>query len=270
MVLSRDVKCCLSVAGSDSGGEAGLQADLQAFTYFGCHGLTAVSAVTAQNPDEILSRNEVSLACFEDQLKALQVFPVAAAKTGALVSQSYIEVLLDYLPEKLVVDPLMISSSGVSLLDANSCDYMKSELIPKATILTPNLPEAEFLLGEKEGTMEAYAKALFQRYGVAVYLKGGHSLVGESTDYFICEDGLWSLSSEKLVAPAVHGTGCRLSSALCANLALGNSLIESALASKVYMQEALSSWARLPDGRAVLMPVSSRGESSEVELIQIH
>ena len=227
MVLSRDVKCCLSVAGSDSGGEAGLQADLQAFSYFNCHGLNAVTAVTAQNPDEILSRNEVGVACFEDQLKALQVFPIAAAKTGMLVSQSYIEVLLKYLPEKLVVDPLMISTSGVSLLDSDSCDFMKSELIPKATVLTPNLLEAEFLLGVKMGSMEGYAKALFQQYGVAVYLKGGHSVACESTDYFVCADGLWSLSSEKLDAPAVHGTGCRLSAALCANLALGKSLIDS-------------------------------------------
>ena len=269
MILSRDVKCCLSIAGSDSGGEAGLQADLQAFAYFNCHGLNALAAVTAQNPEEIISRNEVGLACFEDQLKALQVFPIAAAKTGMLVSKSYIELLLNYLPEKLVIDPLMISTSGMNLLDADSCDYMKSELIPKATILTPNLPEAEFLLGNKRGSMEDYSKALFQQYGVAVYLKGGHLDTGVSTDYFICADGLWSLSSEKLKAPAVHGTGCRLSAALCANLALGESLIDAAVAAKIYMQEALLSWARLSDGRAVLMPTKPSEEPPEIKLTKI-
>ena len=119
------------------------------------------------------------------------------------------------------------------------------------------------------GSMEDYAKALFQQYGVAIYLKGGHSINGKSTDYFICADGLWSLSSEKLEAPAVHGTGCRLSAALCANLALGKSLLDSAFASKMYMQEALLSWARLPNGRAVLIPVRPSGELPEIKLTKI-
>ena len=259
MSLVKDVVSCLTVAGSDSGGEAGVQADLQVFNHYACHGLNAVTAVTAQNPKEIISTNPVTAMGVADQLKSMSYFSVSAIKTGMLVSKANVQAVVNYLPVgvPLVVDPVMISTSGLSLLDEDARFTLVNELIPQSCVVTPNIPEACFLLGEEIECTEALARALFDKFKVGFYLKGGHSEFGVSVDFLICKEGFWSLETEVLDAPAVHGTGCRMSAALCANLAQGKSLFDSAVGSKRYMQKALMSWRSLGGGRYVMGPVDS-------------
>ncbi|KGQ19949.1 Hydroxymethylpyrimidine phosphate kinase ThiD [Lysobacter dokdonensis DS-58] len=237
----------LTIAGSDSGGGAGIQADLKTFAAFRVHGLSALAALTAQHtrgvtavhvPETTFLRAQVE-ACFDD-------FDVRVVKLGMLATAEVIETvasLLDARPDvPVVLDPVMVATSGAKLLADDALDAMRTRLLPRATIATPNLPEAELLLGARIDSVVAMhdaAQALRARGANAVLLKGGH-LQGEGdvVDVFIDATGMHEIRHARLTLEA-HGTGCTLASAVAARIALGDGLRDACIAASDYVHRAL-------------------------------
>ncbi|HET6912590.1 MAG TPA: bifunctional hydroxymethylpyrimidine kinase/phosphomethylpyrimidine kinase [Rhodanobacteraceae bacterium] len=219
---------CLTIAGSDSGGGAGIQADLKTFAALGVHGLSAITAITAQNTRGVRAIHPVPLKHLRAQLDALfEDFPIGAVKTGMLGDAKTTRCVARELrlrkPAWLVVDPVMIATSGARLLDADAVRVLCDELIPLADVLTPNLPEAEALLGIKIKTArdgERAAQSLLDLGVQAVLLKGGHARGREVVDLYADARGTIEFRHPRLKIQA-HGTGCTLSAALAASLAKG-------------------------------------------------
>ena len=237
----------LTVAGSDPGAGAGIQADLKVFAAHGVYGSSVITALTAQNTLGVSSVDPVPVASIRAQFRALKDdLRPAAVKTGMLCSAeiaSAVAHLLGRPPLPLVVDPVLAASSGSDLMDDAGLEVYRRELIPLATILTPNLDEAARLLScAPILTVAAMRDACLalQNLGCrAVYLKGGH-LPGESCTDLFYDGEFLELSSPRLDTNNTHGTGCTLSAALCANLALGKDLRESAKLAKDYLNRALA------------------------------
>lgn len=237
----------LTIAGSDCSAGAGLQADLKTFQHFGVFGLTAVTCVVAETPKVVRSVHAVPPAILQDQLHVLlEAYPVAAIKTGMLFSKAHIvavtEILQAHPGIPLVIDPVMIASTGDPLLEENAIAAYKERLFPLATVITPNLDEAEVLWGASvrdEGTMERAAQELSARHGCAVLLKGGHLGSPDCADLLVENDLPTWFRSARIDTAASHGTGCTLSAAVTANLALGLDLHDSLAAAKVYLDQAL-------------------------------
>jgi hydroxymethylpyrimidine/phosphomethylpyrimidine kinase len=238
----------LSIAGSDCSAGAGLQADLKTFQHHGVFGLTAVTCVVAETPAVVRSVHAVPPAILQDQLRVLlEAFPVAAIKTGMLFSKAHIvavtEILSAHRGIPLVIDPVMIASTGDPLLEENAIAAYKERLFPLATVITPNLDEAEVLWGgpvRDEAAMERAASDLSARHGCAVLLKGGH-LGQEICADLLWEDGLpeWHRAA-RVEGAASHGTGCTLSAAIAARLAKGEDLHDAVAGAKAYLGEALA------------------------------
>ncbi|MCM8526792.1 MAG: hydroxymethylpyrimidine/phosphomethylpyrimidine kinase [Lentisphaeraceae bacterium] len=231
---------CLTIAGSDSGGEAGIQADLKTFSDFDCHGLSAITANTAQNPQKIMSLNPVSLNCLKEQLVALfSFFEVKFIKTGLLPNIDIMKEILKQIPDSaiLICDPLIASTSGTKIMNEDSLGFFKKEFSSRIDYLTPNFPEAEFLLNSKFSNRDIPQLMNFARKGV--FLKGGHS-EKPGTDYFFDSKSCWELSAEEVEIKSSHGTGCRISSALCAALAKEKPPIEAAVLAKNYVYHTLN------------------------------
>lgn len=237
----------LTIAGSDSGGGAGIQADLKTFAACGVFGTSAITCVTAQNPAGV-----TGIEALNDRFVALQIrtvcdeFPVAAAKTGMLFSASLIRAVAKAVRRAgistLVVDPVMIATSGASLLRADAVRELCRALIPMATVITPNLPEAEALLGDRIETADQLRRAsrsLSLKFGVAVALKGGHLPGGRVVDVLFERGRLHEFVSPRVAAKETHGTGCTFSAALTACLARGLSLPESVGEAKRLVASAL-------------------------------
>jgi len=219
---------CLSIGGSDSCGGAGIQADLRVFEALGVHGCSAITALTAQNPDLISRIEAVSLAQLDAELHAVfDYYDVVAVKTGMLFDVEHIALISALLHDRhdgiLVVDPVMLSSSGKRLLQAAAVNTVIHALLPMATLLTPNLDEAAVLLGESVITdAEQAAMALQTQFGCAVLLKGGHADADCLMDVLCEPDGsihVFRHPRQPWSAQLRHGTGCRLASAITANLA---------------------------------------------------
>ncbi len=239
--------CALTIAGSDSGGGAGIQADLKAFAAHGVHGLSAIAALTAQHtrgvtavhvpPVEFL-RAQID-ACFDD-------FDIGAVKLGMLASATVIQVVADaldaYRPPQLVVDPVMVATSGARLLEEDALDAMRTRLLPQASLLTPNIPEAELLLGRRiadAAGAEAALDALLELGAGAVLLKGGHLDEGdEVVDRYADARIRRAFRSPRLQVDG-HGTGCTLASAIAANLCLGRTMPDACAAAVDYIRDAL-------------------------------
>ena len=245
----------LTIAGSDSGGGAGIQADLRTFNAYGVYGFSAVTAVTSQNPRAVFRVDAVPAAGVAGQLSAVAgTLDVEYAKSGMLVDQDIVSVVAEAVEKydlKLVCDPLMISTSGKKLLDDAAVDTMKSVLFPRVQWMTPNIPEAETLLGKQIVSvpdMISAAKELENIYGCSVVLKGGHLAenpsgkgLPRSVDV-VCRKGeVWKLSSLKMELPgfASHGTGCTFSAALTAGLALGMPWQDALCAAKSFVLGSL-------------------------------
>jgi hydroxymethylpyrimidine/phosphomethylpyrimidine kinase len=225
-----------------------LQADLKAFEFHGVYGLTAVTCVVAETPAAVRSVHAVPPAILQDQLRVLlEAFPVAAIKTGMLFSKAHIvavtEILSEYRGVPLVIDPVMIASTGDPLLEENAVAAYKQRLFPLARVITPNLDEAEVLWGgpvRDEEAMERAASELSARHGCAVLLKGGH--LGRET----CADLLWDdgmpqwFRAARIEGAATHGTGCTLSAAITARLAKGEGLHEAVAGAKEYLGGTLA------------------------------
>lgn len=234
------MKCCLTIAGSDCGGNAGVQADLRAFHAYGLHGCTVFTALTAQNPFGVFGVHSVPADFVAAQLDAvLGVYDIAAAKTGMLGDVEVIKVVAEKLkthPEiKLVVDPVMIATSGARLVSEAAIEAAKEYLFPLATVITPNIPEAEVL-----GLGDAAAEEP-RRYGILV--KGGHAEGAEAVDKLYLPSPSHSpltFTLPRIENPvSTHGTGCTMAAAITAELALGRDLVSAVEGAKRTVHSAI-------------------------------
>lgn len=253
------MRTVLSIAGSDSGGGAGIQADIKTVSALGCYAHTAITAVTVQNTMGVGYVFPVPAHIVQRQIEAvLDDIGADAVKTGMLQCAGTVRivasVLKRYAISNFVLDPVMVSTSGHRLLEEDAISLMCDELIPLARVITPNIPEAEILLdGVKLKQQEELPEAairLARKYGVSVLLKAGHLSGNVLTDYLydICSEELLPLPSLRIETPNTHGTGCTLSAALAAALAQGKPLAEAAKAAKEYTHGAIRSGANLRIG----------------------
>ncbi len=249
------VPVALTIAGSDSGGGAGIQADLRSFRAFGVHGCTAITALTAQNPHRVAGVQAASSEILRAQLQCLaEDFHVNAVKTGMLFNADLIKATAEFLDAfpgaQWVIDPVMVSTSGARLLLPEAEEALQTLLLPHATLITPNLPEAMVLLGQDtEPTtlqeLQAMAQALQARYHAAILMKGGHTKEHPASDIFCDNEGnCYLIETPAIPNPlTTHGTGCALSSAITANLALGRPLLDAIRQAKAYLMDLLAAGA---------------------------
>jgi hydroxymethylpyrimidine/phosphomethylpyrimidine kinase len=249
----------LTIAGSDSGGGAGIQADLKAFSAMGCYGMSVITALTAQNTREVRGILSVPAAFIRQQLEAvLEDIGVDAVKIGMLHQADIIttvaEVLKKYGVEKVVLDPVMVAKSGDRLIEEAAIEALKTHLLPMVQLLTPNIPEAEVLLGTKVRTvadMEHAARQLGALTRGGVLVKGGHFADAQSFDvlYLHATDRCLHFPFRKIDTPNTHGTGCTLSSALAACLAKGQDLATAVGTAQQYNQQAIAAGAAYQTGK---------------------
>ena len=238
--------CCLTIAGSDSGGNAGVQADLRAFHAYGLHGCTVFAALTAQNPFGVSAIHVIPADFVGAQLDAvLGTYDICALKTGMLAEPAIIETVAERLarhPEiAKVVDPVMIATSGAKLISDAAIETLKDSLLPLATLMTPNIPEAEALCGRSMPAREL-AKDLQERFGCAVLVKGGHANGSDAVDVLYDGREFREFSLPRVEDPvSTHGTGCSLAASLAAELALGRDLSAAVTGAKRYVHAAISS-----------------------------
>jgi hydroxymethylpyrimidine/phosphomethylpyrimidine kinase len=247
----------LSIAGSDSGGGAGIQADLKTFSALGCFGMTAITALTAQNTLGVRAIHPVPLQMLADQIDAVvEDIGVDGVKIGMLHSADTVRTVAAALRRhglrKVVLDPVMIATSGAKLIDDAAIEVLVRELFPLATVVTPNLDEAGFLVGRPlagEADMETAARELIQRGANAVLLKGGH-LAGDTVSDLLLARGaapVW-MRAPRIRTDNTHGTGCTLSSAIASYLAVGAELSVAVDRSREFVRDALEHGARVRTG----------------------
>ena len=251
---------CLTIAGSDSGGGAGIQADLKAFAAAGCHGMSAIVALTAQNTTGVTAVHEVPPAFVRAELEAVfDDLGVDAAKTGMLFSAPLIETVADFLgeyPVPLVVDPVLVASSGARLLQEDAVETLVERLFPLATVITPNLPEAQVLAGE--GLPYQLAERLHDLGAAAVIVTGGHG--DDPVDHLFDGEEHIEIPVERHRIRATHGAGCTHSATLAALLARGESLEAAARGAARSASRAVAQG--LPDLGAGEGPVDVLGVSA--------
>ena len=238
----------LTIAGSDSGAGAGIQADLKTFSAFGLHGLSVITAVTAQNTKAVESVHCIPAAQVRAQLHAVFAdFRIVAVKIGMLGSLTNLDAVIDCLrmqrPPNIVLDPVLRSSSGTTLLPPRALARLRDKLMPLAQIITPNLPEAEALLGRRlrsASEIQHAAHELVQLGARAVLLKGGHARGKTISDYFVTAQStrVFTHSRQSIAA---RGTGCTLASAIASGLALGHSCVNAVQIAEDYLQSSLIS-----------------------------
>ncbi|MBP5598202.1 MAG: bifunctional hydroxymethylpyrimidine kinase/phosphomethylpyrimidine kinase [Pseudobutyrivibrio sp.] len=253
------MKAVLSIAGSDSSGGAGIQADLKTMTVHGVFGMTAITALTAQNTTGVTAIQESTPEFLEQQIDAcLSDIPVDAVKIGMLPSAEQVEVvakkLKEYKVKNLVVDPVMVATSGSKLMKDSTASVMAKLLFPISTVITPNIPEAEALLDKSisnKKEMEEAARELSKEYGCSVLIKGGHS-IEDACDVLFDKGQVSWFETTKIDNPNTHGTGCTLSSAIASNLALGFDLKESVKNAKDYITSTISDGLNLGKGHGPL------------------
>lgn len=247
----------LTIAGSDSGGGAGIQADLKTFSALGVFGTSAITAITVQNTQGVRDVEDISPHIVAGQIDALyQDMEIGAAKIGMVSRIDTIMAIAGALRRhkvRPVLDPVMVATSGDRLLQADAIEALRSELLPQAIIVTPNLPEAALLSGrpvaEDEAQMIAQAESLLETGASAVLIKGGHGTGPESTDLLLDGSSLTRLSRPRIDTPNTHGTGCTLSAAIAAGLARGLPLAEAVAQARDYLHQALQAGTDLAIGK---------------------
>ena len=270
------MKTALTIAGSDSCGGAGIQADIKTMTMNGVYAMSAITALTAQNTTGVTGIQEVSPDFLQKQIEAVvtDIFP-DAVKTGMVASVGLIQTIASSIKKfslkNIVVDPVMVATSGAKLISDEAIESLKKELLPLATVITPNIPETEVLLegnslsgldskglkitSEKE--MEEAAKKIYEKFGCSVLVKGGHN-VNDASDFLYGKNengeviAKW-FKGRRINNPNTHGTGCTLSSAIASNLAKGESLDAAVEKAKDYISGALSAMLDLGKGSGPLM-----------------
>ncbi|MFR9603691.1 MAG: bifunctional hydroxymethylpyrimidine kinase/phosphomethylpyrimidine kinase [Rikenellaceae bacterium] len=249
----------LTIAGSDSGGGAGIQADIKTISALGGYAASAITAVTVQNTLGVTAVHPIPIDIIRGQIDAvLSDIGVDAIKIGMLHSAEVVEMIIErldhYKIRNVVVDPVMVSTSGHKLIEDSAIELLRTELLPRARIITPNIPEAEILLGDtpikEQDQLYALAQQLSQNNSCSVLLKAGHLSDDTLTDIFYnAEDGTTTpLSSRRLSTPNTHGTGCTLSSAVATCLALGMAPTDAVVAAKEYITKAILSGANYTIG----------------------
>ena len=249
------MKTALTIAGSDSSGGAGIQADIKTMTANGVYAMSAITALTAQNTTGVYGIMEVTPEFLANQLDCIfmDIRP-DAVKTGMVSSSALIEViaqkLTQYKAENLVIDPVMVATSGAKLISDEAIETLKGKLLGLATLITPNIPEAQVLSGMDIRTaedMERAAKAIYEAYGCAVLCKGGHQL-NDANDLLYSKEGARWYQGRRIANPNTHGTGCTLSSAIASNLAKGYPLDAAVERAKAYISGCLSAMLDLGKG----------------------
>jgi hydroxymethylpyrimidine/phosphomethylpyrimidine kinase len=253
MSARKKLSVALTIAGSDSGGGAGIQADLKTFAALGVHGTSAIACLTAQNPKRVLAVEPCSPKMLRQQIEAVfEELNPAAVKTGMLFTAQNITVVAKFFRNsklktqnlKLVVDPVMVSTSGARLLQPAAEKVLKEKLLPLAALMTPNLDEAEILAEQKISSPEdlrSAARKIHSRYGCAVLVKGGHLKdFSMAIDVFFDGETELLLSAPFVRGVATHGTGCTYSAAICAALVLGHDLPHAVEIGKNFITDAIS------------------------------
>ena len=262
------MKTALTIAGSDSCGGAGIQADIKTMTVNGVYAMSAVTALTAQNTTGVTSIMEATPEFLGDQLDAIftDIFP-DAVKIGMVSSKELIRVIAEKLKQygakQIVLDPVMVATSGAKLISDDAVEALKSELIPLASVITPNIPEAEVLSGMKitsPEAMEAAAEKIYREFGCAVLMKGGHQQ-NDANDYLYGDKGGTWFYGKRIDNPNTHGSGCTLSSAIAANLAKGLCLSEAVDRAKTYLSGALAAMLDLGRGSGPMNHAFAIGEN---------
>ncbi len=251
----------LSIAGSDSGGGAGIQADLKTFAALGCYGMTAITAITAQNTLGVTAIHALPPELLKAQIDAVvSDIGVDAVKIGMLHAPEIVRVVAQAIRnhslKQIVFDPVMVATSGDRLIAEETVQVLKDELFPYVSLITPNLDEAELLLGRKisgVADLDAAAAELLDLGAPAVLLKGGHLAErgggNEVVDVLFTADTRLRLASERIQSHNVHGTGCTLSSAIAAHLALGHALPQAVQLARAYILQAIASGADVSTGQ---------------------
>ena len=253
------MKTALSIAGSDCSGGAGIQADLKTMVANGVYGMSVITSLTAQNTTGVRSIENVSPDFLKDQIDSVfEDIAPDAVKTGMIPSKELVEVIAErmkfYGVKNLVVDPVMVATSGADLSNSGSVKALKEKLIPLSAVVTPNVPEAEVLSGMKitsKNDMIEAAKKINSECGCSVLIKGGHS-EGNSDDILFHDDEVFVFGMEKIDNENTHGTGCTLSSAIACNLAKGMDVPQAVTRAKEYITEAISAGLDLGHGRGPL------------------
>ena len=247
----------VTIAGSDSGGGAGIQADLKTFGALGVYGASVIAALTAQNTQGVTGIHDVPADFIKAQMDAVfSDLSVDAVKIGMLSRAASIETvakgLADHRAKNVVLDPVMVATSGDRLLAADAVDALRRLLIPRAVVITPNLPEAAALVeaspARNEKEMEIQARELLALGARNVLIKGGHDTSADSVDLLIGQGDVVRLSAKRIATKNLHGTGCTLSSAIAAGLAKGLDLKEASRQAKVYVTSAIAAAAVLKIG----------------------
>jgi hydroxymethylpyrimidine/phosphomethylpyrimidine kinase len=247
----------VTIAGSDSGGGAGIQADLKTFGALGVYGASVIVALTAQNTKGVTGIHDVPADFIRAQMDAVfSDLAVDAVKIGMLSQTASIETvakgLADHRAKNIVLDPVMVATSGDRLLAADAVDALRKVLIPRALVITPNLPEAAALVGaspaRNEKEMEIQARELLALGARNVLIKGGHGTNDDSVDLLIGQGDVVRLSAKRIATKNLHGTGCTLSSAIAAGLAKGLDLEEASHEAKVYVTGAIAAAGTLKIG----------------------
>lgn len=249
------IKTALTIAGSDCSGGAGIQADLKTMTMNGVYAMSAITALTAQNTTGVRAIQESTPEFLKDQLDAIfeDIYP-DAVKIGMVSSVPLIEVIAErlthYKATNIVVDPVMVATSGSSLMESDAVQTLIKKLLPISTLVTPNIPEAEILSNmsiKNKDDMVAAAQYISNCYNCSVLVKGGHS-INDANDLLYSNDKATWFEGKRIDNPNTHGTGCTLSSAIASNLAKGLPLAESVAKAKDYISGALSAMLDLGKG----------------------
>ena len=250
------MKTALSIAGSDSSGGAGIQADLKTMTMNGVYAMSAITALTAQNTTGVTAISQTTPDFLKEQIDMIftDIRP-DAVKIGMVSGCGLIEVIAErlrfYRAENIVLDPVMAATSGSRLIEPDAIETLKELLVPLATVITPNIPEAEILSGRSisnEREMELAAQEIANAFGCAVLVKGGHQ-IHDANDVLFTDGQCKWFHGKRIDNPNTHGTGCTLSSAIAANLAKGYDLEASIQRSKEYLSGALSAMLNLGQGQ---------------------
>jgi hydroxymethylpyrimidine/phosphomethylpyrimidine kinase len=251
------IPVALTIAGSDSSGGAGIQADLKTFAALGVYGASVVTALTAQNTEGVTGIHLVPPAFVTAQLEAVfSDLDVAVVKIGMVAQLATIDAIAAGLGRwsvgHVVLDPVMVATSGDRLLDMDAIDALRTKLIPRASLITPNLPEAAALLDEplasSEAAIESQGRLLLAMGCGAVLIKGGHGQGAESVDYLFSADGVAAFAAPRIATQNTHGTGCSLSSAIAAGLAKGEAMETAVRHAKTWISAAIARADRLGIG----------------------
>lgn len=251
----------VSIAGSDSSGGAGLQTDIKTMNACGVWGMTVVAALTAQNGMKVTASAKVEAGFIAQQIAALcDEFPVAAWKTGMLNTAETVHAVARALPSDaaLVVDPVIVATSGGILLDEQGVAAVTEDLLSRAAVVTPNIPETEYLSGIRitdTASVERAGRWFREQGASAVLIKGGHDPAFAGADFLIDADGIHTIAGRRLPFSDVHGTGCCLSSAIAAYLAQGKDLMSAVRQAKAFVTAAIEHAVVYPSGRRTVNPL---------------